>query len=237
MALYKPSEQSPDQAQRINGAVWDAAGPGARIRGWVYPMMTQSTRFDQVNSRILNLDAMTGELTPEQQQAWSEYALANTDQAECLPWDWIEAWLCNNNARADQGLPITMWPPPGVQSMAGAPIQFQGSYEMPLPPWPLLVRPLLVWGDDPSYEPQMYPLWIRATSFNNKPNLPYTASAYTWAAMSQQWPGTSLDLSAILLAARIVCPETWLAVDVRVAWPGAAPSYRQQFTLHNHALD
>jgi hypothetical protein len=129
MALYKARGLEPLSSVRIDGVVWSAPGPGATIRGWVYPTMAPSPRFLRFNSDARTMGEGWASLTATQRSTWVEWARVTWDWWYLLCWlRWYqpyasdlqgeEAYASVNLWRAQQGLGPVVEPPAIVTTPA-----------------------------------------------------------------------------------------------------------------------
>lgn len=73
MAQFKSRAGQPFTSQRIDGQVWSASGPGATIRGWVYPTMSPSAQFVRLNGMVIASPFQFASLSSADQLAWAAF--------------------------------------------------------------------------------------------------------------------------------------------------------------------
>jgi len=156
MALYKAKGIAPLTATRIDGAVWDSPGPGARIRGWAYPTWHPSQQFKRFNSIVRGIDEQFAQLSPAQQEAWRNAP---------LPWPIPPIWLWYhvfpvyvyspldgrdkfklvNTGNAFCGAPPVDDPGDYSEDLSGADLSFDQNWDSPAPQFPLLTHVTATW--------------------------------------------------------------------------------------------
>jgi hypothetical protein len=148
MAIYKSAAGNPASAQRIDGAVWDAAGPGARIRGWGYPTFHASDQFKRFNSIVRVNDEAWSQCSAAEQAAWDQYGIDRKTWWAMIcglrrrwynyfPLMGDEAFKVINTSRAFCGLPPTTLPPDVPEDPAGYSLTFSQDWNSPAPQAPL----------------------------------------------------------------------------------------------------
>lgn len=80
---YKPGPDAPEQGQRIDGQAWSAAGPGATVRGWVWPRMAFRPHFLRVDAEARRLDEVYEGMTEGEKEAWEDWAAEHVGMARC----------------------------------------------------------------------------------------------------------------------------------------------------------
>lgn len=72
MALIQYVGVGPDTSERIDGAVWGAAGPGATIRGWGSPLAAPTDQFLRLDSLARSLDILWDSLGAAYRDEWED---------------------------------------------------------------------------------------------------------------------------------------------------------------------